>query len=136
MAQIIKKEIKQKVTKKGQVEKYERLTEVDRELLRVKADKTEENSKFNAELKSLREEQKSLLDVIDSGKETITVDCTQEIDEERMEVIFRRVDTGDVLPEFTRPMTPGERQMGFDDVPFGDGDGHEADDQEPEEAAE
>lgn len=109
-----KKEITVDVPKKDQKVKHERLVEVDRELLAVKAEKDSANGEFNGQLKALRNEQKSILDTIETGQETIEVECYEEVDESRLEMVTKRVDNDQILPELTRPLTPEERQMGFD----------------------
>jgi hypothetical protein len=132
----VKKQITQKVTKKDQAAKHDRLVEVDRELLQVASEKAESNSDFNGQLKSLRKEQKALLDVIDSGEETLDVDCYEVPDEARMEMTYRRVDNDVELPEFTRPFTADERQMNFDYLAALDDDqepSEDPDDSEPED---
>jgi hypothetical protein len=106
-----KKEIIVDLPKENQQDKHERLAEVDRAILESAAAKAAANGEFNAELKELRKEQKTILDTLTTGKETIEVDCYEEIDERRLEILTRRVDTNDVLHEFTRPMTAEERQV-------------------------
>jgi hypothetical protein len=113
---IVKKQITQKVAKKQQQEKYEQLVQVDRDIDEKAAEKAGANKEFNADLKDLRKARKTLLDVIDSGEETLDVDCYEVPDEARMEMTYRRVDNDVELPEFTRPFTAEERQLNFDDV--------------------
>src|SRR5690606_10655026 len=100
--------------KKDQAKKHDRLAEVDREILNVSAEKADANGDFNKQLKELRKEQKAILDTLDTGKETIEVDCYEEVDEQRLEMLTKRADNDQILPEFTRPLTAEERQMTID----------------------
>jgi len=104
------KEIIQDVPETGQPEKHRRLAEVDREILEVQSEKSATNVDFNKQLKDLRKEQKDLLDTLDTGKETIPIEVYDEVDEDRLEVVTKRADNDEILPELTRPMTPEERQ--------------------------
>jgi hypothetical protein len=106
-----RKEIVINVAKENQQERHERLAEVDRELLEVAAEKAAANGEFNGKLKALRKEQATILEVLQTGQEKVEVDCYEEIDEQRLEILTRRLDTNDVLHEFTRPMTAEERQV-------------------------
>ncbi len=117
---VVKKQIVQKVGKKDQQSKYEELVQVDRDIDEKVNEKANANKEFNADLKDLRKARKSVLDVIDSGEETLDVDCYEVPDEARMEMTYRRVDNGKELPEYTRPMTADERQLNFDDLPDDD----------------
>jgi len=117
---VVKKQIVQKVGKKDQQHKYEELVQVDRDIDEKVNEKANSNKEFNADLKDLRKARKSVLDIIDSGEETLDVDCYEVPDEARMEMTYRRVDNGKELPEYTRPMTADERQLNFDDLPEDD----------------
>jgi hypothetical protein len=91
----------------------DRLAEVDREILTIKSEKKETNRELNGRIKVLEAEQEQILKERETGKRTIAVDCYEEIDEQRLEMVTKRVDNDQILPEFTRPLTAQERQVGI-----------------------
>lgn len=114
MAKTFMREITQAVSKKDQ---SGRLAEIDREILDVTAEKTEANADFNKQLKELRKDQRAILDSIETGELRAEVEVYEEFDEERLEVLTKRADDDQVIPELTRPMSPEERQMSLGEEP-------------------
>lgn len=112
-----KKQIKLKLTAEQKTERKDRLVTVEQELDRVKSEKRDACVTFNDETKELAKERKELLIAITTGIEEKDVDCYQRVDEKRLEVQYVRVDTQELIPELTRPMTVEERQMKLDDAP-------------------
>ena len=92
-------------------------TELTKEILKAEAEKSEYARQKNAELKALRKSQVDNLNTIETGRETIEVECRHEIDEQRLEMLTKRVDTGETLHAFTRALTAEERQTRFGDPP-------------------
>jgi hypothetical protein len=74
-------------------------------------EKAGDNSRHNKRLKDLREEATRIRNALDTGKETIHVDCYERINEQLQQVETVRKDTETVLPDLTRPMTSAERQV-------------------------
>lgn len=105
------REIKVKVKKSEQESKKDELVLVDRQLREVAEEKATQMADFNERLKVLREQQRKLLDVIRDGEDIVEVECVEYADERRLEVVTKRVDTGEILDR--RPMTLDERQLGL-----------------------
>lgn len=95
--------------------KLEELAEVCREIDRVKAEKAAKNAEFNKEVKDLNTQRLTILDTVDSGTEKVDVEVYNEPDWDRHEVVTKRKDNDQPIPELTRPMTASERQMSLED---------------------
>ena len=113
---IFRKEITVQLDDSERASRKDRLCEVDREVISVQAEKAGALSAFNADLKSLRDEQRKLLVAIETGIDTVEVDVLERVNERRGEVETVRCDTGEVIAELTRPMTGDERQLSLEDA--------------------
>lgn len=111
-----RKEVKVKLDDAAVSERKNRVCHVDREILNVQADKAQALGEHNGRLKELRDEHRKLLTAIETGVETVEVDVLERVNERRGEVETVRCDTGEVIPELTRPLTSEERQLTFDDT--------------------
>jgi hypothetical protein len=114
---IFKKEIVVEVAT-GDIEKKDKInTELTKEILKSQAEKSEWNREKNAELKALRKSQIDNLNTIETGRENVAIDCYEDIDEQRLEMVTRRMmgeapsEDDPILHEFTRPLTAQERQV-------------------------
>lgn len=111
-----RKEVKVKLDDAAVSERKNRVCHVDREILNVQADKAQALGEHNGRLKELRDEHRKLLTAIETGVETVEVDVLERVNERRGEVETVRCDTGEVIPELTRPLTSEERQLTLDDA--------------------
>lgn len=118
--------------------KKDRLVDVDRKILEVEAEKAAAVSEFNKELKELRKERVTLLDVIGTGKVKREVECYEDRDDRRGHMLVRRLDTDEVVDE--RPLSASERDG---DAPaderqgdlFANGSAEAVDERTPEQIA-
>jgi len=88
-------------------EKLERNADIDRKMIDIKNQKAEANSGFNEDLKTLRKEQVTLLEMISVGKAKVSVQCYHERDERRGIMLTMRCDNGHIVDE--RALTADER---------------------------
>lgn len=118
---IIKKPVVIDVRDEDLKGRHERNTELTEEILQCQAEKSDYNRDKNKELKDLRKAQRDNLDAIEKRQETVDVDCYEELDEQRLEVLTKHMvgnkpaPDDPVLTEYTRAMTPEERQTRFGD---------------------
>jgi predicted phage-related endonuclease len=110
------KTIQVKVGAKGQEAKKDELVGVDREINRVEGEKAAEMNEFNSQLKGLRKQRNQLLDTIENGIEEQEIEVFERLNDKLQQVETIRVDTGKVMPEFTRALTAEERQLDISDL--------------------
>ncbi len=110
------KEVTVQLDDEAKSERKDRLVTVDQKIHSVVADKASSLGDYNGQLKALRDEQKKLLTAIETGVETVSVQVLERVDERRGEVHTVRVDTNEIIPELTRPLTGEERQLTLDDA--------------------
>lgn len=86
-----------------------RNAEIDRKILEIQAEKAAANSGFNDDLKTLRKEQITLLESAKAGKATVEIDCYQERDDRRGNMLTLRCSDGSIVDE--RALTAEERNL-------------------------
>jgi hypothetical protein len=88
--------------------KLNRNADIDREILSIMGEKAAANSGFNADLKTLRKEQVTLLEAAKAGKAKLEIQCYNDRDDRRGMMLVRRKDNGEIVDE--RALTAEERE--------------------------
>lgn len=101
--------LKRTVNGNDKEDRKSQLALVDRKIIEVTEEKRSENSNYNTELKDLRAQQRALLEAIECGEETVTIQVYDKFVYETNTVEICKADTHEVVDR--RAMTAEERQI-------------------------
>lgn len=93
------------------------LVKVDTAIDETRSEKHQANVEFNEKLKPLEKRRKEVLEAIETGRETLEVDCVERWDYKTNRVVFVRKDNGEEVNE--RAMDGDERQEDLGNVEGG-----------------
>lgn len=93
------------------------LVKVDTAIDETRSEKHQANVEFNEKLKPLEKRRKEVLEAIETGRETLEVDCVERWDYKTNRVVFVRKDNGEEVDE--RAMDGDERQEDLGNVEGG-----------------